>query len=429
MHTPYPDYQSPCGWNALLPPVPARPRLSGDTHCDVVIIGGGYTGLSAARRWHELEPAQQIKVLESSRIGEGNPGRNSGFLMEVSLANDAHAAETERMRKCNALVSKTMAELSNLVRQHNIDCDLQRSGTYRAAAGEAGLQAIYSYVAFLKAANLPHEILDQDALRSRIGTGFYQAGLYSPDCYLVQPAAFVRGLASALPASISVYEETPALKISPSGSAWIVATPSGSISAQTVIIANNAFAKSLGYGRSRVAAIYTYAGLTEALPVDLLAQLGTDNSWGLLPAHRLGSTLRRTADNRLLIRACHDYEIETDNRAMGVILQETLQRRFPFLNNTRLAYVWSGATGLTLNGAPNWGKIEKGLYISAGCNGGGVVKGTLFGSALVDLAHDRETADIENLFGTASWMPPDPIRKTGFKLISAIERRRGIAET
>jgi len=428
LRTPYPNYQSPCGWNALLPPVPARPRLTADTKCDVVVIGGGYTGLSAARRWHELEPSHQIKILEGSRIGEGNPGRNSGFLLEVSLANDANAAEIDRMQKCNALVSKTMADLSILVRQHNIKCDLHRSGTYRAAAGEHGLQAIRAYATFLKASDLPHEKLDQKALRSRIGTNFYQEGLYSPDCYLVQPAALIRGLADALAESISVYEETPALKISRSGAAWIVNTPSGSISAQSVIIANNAFAKSLGFGRSRITAIYTYAGLTEPLPVDLLAQLGTDTSWGLLPAHRLGSTLRRTRDNRLLIRSCYDYEAEMDNCAIEAILTDALQRRFPFLDNTRLAHVWSGATGLTRNGAPKWGKIGTGLFISAGCNGGGVVKGTLFGSALADLAHDNETADIEGLFGTASWMPPDPMRKLGFKLIAAMERRRGVAE-
>lgn len=428
MRTPYPNYQNPCGWNALLPPAPVRSSLSGNTSCDLIVVGGGYTGLAAARRWHELEPTHQISILEGSRTGEGNPGRNSGFLLEVSLANDANTAEIDRMQKCNALVSKTMSELSALVRRHKIDCNLQRSGTYRAAAGEAGLQAIRSYVAFLKAANLPYEILGQDALHSKIGTDFYQEGLYSPDCYLVQPAAFIRGLANALPESISVYEETPALKVSRSGNAWLVTTPTGSITAQSVIIANNAFAKSLGFGRSRVTAIYTYAGLTDPLPSDLLAHLGTERSWGLLPAHRLGSTLRRTVDNRFLIRSCYDYEVETDNRAMEIVLKEALQRRFPFLKNTRLANVWSGATGLTFNGAPNWGEIENGLYISAGCNGGGVVKGTLFGAALVDLAHDRETADIENLFGTASWMPPDPIRKLGFKLISSMERRRGIAE-
>ena len=405
-----------------------RSSLSSNTSCDLVVVGGGYTGLAAARRWHELEPTHKISIVEGSRIGEGNPGRNSGFLLEVSLANDANTAEIDRMQKCNALVSKTMSELSALVRRHKIDCNLQRSGTYRAAAGEAGLQAIRSYVAFLKAADLPYEILDQDALHSKIGTDFYREGLYSPDCYLVQPAAFIRGLANALPESISVYEETPALKVSRSGNAWLVTTPTGSVSAQSVIIANNAFAKSLGFGPSRVTAIYTYAGLTVPLPSDLLAHLGTEPSWGLLPTHRLGSTLRRTVDNRLLIRSCYDYEVETDNRAMAIVLKEALQRRFPFLKNTRLANVWSGATGLTFNGAPNWGEIENGLYISAGCNGGGVVKGTLFGAALVDLAHDRETADIENLFGTASWMPPDPIRKLGFKLISSMERRRGIAE-
>jgi len=426
--TPFPEYLRPCGWNALLPSQPVRLGHSGHRRCDVIVVGGGYTGLAAARRWHELAAHHEIVVLEASRIGEGSPGRNSGFLLEVSLANDASAAEIDRMQKCNDLISGKMQDLAALVQQHQIDCDLRRTGTYRAAAGEAGLRAIRAYANFLQAANLSHEILPKDVLHARIGSDFYAEGLYSPDCYLVQPAALIRGLANALPPPVLLYEETPALKISRCGSGWEVTTPKGTVVAQNVVVANNAFAKSLGFGRSRVTTIYTYAGLTHQIPTDVLNDMGSDASWGLLPAHRLGSTLRRTVDNRILIRSCYDYERESDNRAMGTVLLDALQRRFPHLSNLSFEYIWSGATGLTLNGSPNWGKISNGLYLSAGCNGGGVVKGTLFGSALADLALDRQIVDITRLFGSANWMPPDPFRKLGFSMVSALERRRGLAE-
>ena len=174
--------------------------------------------------------------------------------------------------------------------------------------------------------------------------------------------------------------------------------------------------------------MYTYAGLTDPLPQPFVDTLGSETTWGLLPTHRLGSTLRRTRDNRLLIRSHYGYEREEDNDRIGEALLASLRLRFPTIDIDGFASVWGGATGFTFNGAPVWGKVREGLYLSAGCNGGGVVKGTLFGQLLADLALGREVPDFAYLFGSASWMPPDPIRRLGFEIMSRIERRQGRAE-
>jgi glycine/D-amino acid oxidase-like deaminating enzyme len=195
-----------------------------------------------------------------------------------------------------------------------------------------------------------------------------------------------------------------------------------------VILANNAFCKGLGTAASRVVAMYTYAALTPRLPDAMLATLGTDASWGVLPAHRLGSTLRRTGDGRLLIRSFYGYEREADNQRIAKDLADNLLRRFPQLGKVEFEHVWSGATGFTFNGAPIWGEASPGLFVSAGCNGGGVVKGTLFGRVLVDLMFGLPVPEMQQLFGQASWMPPEPLRRIGFHAIAALERRRGLAE-
>jgi len=148
----------------------------------------------------------------------------------------------------------------------------------------------------------------------------------------------------------------------------------------------------------------------------------------VLPAHRLGSTLRRTADGRLLIRSFYGYEREDNTKWLAGKLADNLLRRFPQLVKVEFEYLWSGATGFTLNGAPVWGESKPGLFVSAGCNGGGVVKGTLFGKLLVDLAFGLPTPDMQRLFGQASWMPPEPLRRIGFHTVAALERRRGLAE-
>ncbi len=424
--TPYPQYERPSGWNALLPPADPPVELAGEVTADAVIIGAGYTGVAAARRWARERPEDDIIVLDASRIGEGNPGRNSGFLLEISLANDADPDQLARMHACNELIARTMHRIRDDVFDRGIQCDIERAGTYRAAAGDVGGNALDAYRRFLDAASLPYEHLSRADLEQRLGTAYYREGLYSPDCYLVQPAALIRGLVRWLPDSVTVHEESPALNLQRDGAGWLVRTPGGVVRAPVVFVANNAFAKTLGIAPARVTAMYTYAGLTEPLPDDEVG--GMEQSWGLLPTHRLGCTLRRTRDNRLLIRSHYGYEREESNERIGERLLESLRQRFPSLSVTGFASIWGGATGFTLNGAPVWGEQRPGLFASVGCNGGGVVKGTLFGELLANLAMGREVPDMKALFGTASWMPPEPIRRLGFEVISRIERRQGVEE-
>lgn len=418
-----PLHQRPCGWNAWLKPRQCSQPAHGDLDAELVVIGAGYTGLAAAEAWAKARPDDRILVLEAESVGEGSPGRNSGFMLEVALANDATSAELERMSRLNALSRQAMASLRHKVEQHHIACQLDHSGTYRAAHKPTGAAALADYQAFLEASGLRYERLERAALDERIGTSYYAEGLYSPDCYLVQPAALIRGLADALPASVQLHEHSPATAVRPDGNGWRVSTPSAEIRTPRVILANNAFSRALGADASRLTAIYTYAAVTPVLPTPIRERV-MPQSWGLLPAHRLGCTLRTTHDGRLMIRSRYSYEQEADNALIERSLAHSLARRYPELTDTEFEHVWGGTTGLTHNGAPLWGEIHSGLYVSAGCNGGGVVKGTFLGDALARHALGQTTEPIHQLFGKASWMPPEPIRHLGFCLVSALEKRR-----
>lgn len=390
-----------------------------------MIVGAGFTGLACARRWQELRPDDRIAIIDSSTVGEGNPGRNSGFLLEIALAEDADARNTERMARCNELTRAAMRGILADMAASPEPVDLAKTGTYRAAASAVGLRSLDNYRRFLDAAGLPYRDLDREALNRELGTRFYEAGIFSPDCYLGQPAAIIRAIAARLHESIAVYENTPALSIRRSTGAWHVQTSKGSLRCKSLVLANNAFARQLGIARSRLAAVYTYAGLTPVLADTVLEELGNNRNWGLLPTHRLGSTLRRTADGRLLVRSLHDYESEGEPQGVRRALMHRLQRRFPGLRDIGLEHVWGGAVGFTYNGAPLWGEQAPGLYAACGCNGGGTVKGTLFGRLLAEQALGVETYDVPGLFGSAAWMPPEPLRGIGFDLRSRFETRQG----
>ncbi|MEE4278110.1 MAG: FAD-binding oxidoreductase [Halieaceae bacterium] len=428
MRTAYPQYSSRSGWNALLPPRTAKPALEGDHAADVVVVGAGFTGLACARRWQELDPRARIVVLDASEVGEGNPGRNSGFLLEIALADDADAGSRERMEQCNRLTREAMQRIVADVSASEDAIDLSRAGTYRAAGGEVGMRALHKYEAFLQASGLPYRRLDQAQLRAELGTDFYGAGLYSPDCYLAQPAAVIRAIAVQLPESVELFENSPVTGLRRSGAGWQVSTAQGQVSCRKLVLANNSFARNLGIARSRLAAVYTYAGITPVLDPGVLAELGSNPNWGVLPMHRLGSTLRRTADGRLLIRSLHDYESEGEPARVERDLADRLWRRFPQLRGARFEQLWGGAVGFTYNAAPLWGEHEPGLFVSCGCNGGGTVKGTLFGRLLAELANGEAVPDVTALFGRAAWMPPEPARGIGFRVRAALESWQGRSE-
>lgn len=432
-----PNYLSPSGWNALLPPHTGVP-LDGDMSADLIVVGAGYTGLAAARRWAELAPEDSVLVLEALTLGEGNPGRNSGFLLEVAMAEDADAAAVARLSECNRLLAETMAEIKTLAAAAAVPYELVRRGTYRAAVGEAARKSLAGYRRFLDAAGLPYAALDREALAARIGSRFYTEGLYSPDCHLAQPAALIRALAATLPENVSVREQACVDSLVKEPDGWRLRAGGHQLRARQVILANNAFAKTLHPGAGRVVAMYTSAGITAPLSTADLAGLGSDDNWGLLPAHRLGATLRRTADGRLLVRTFHSYEREEDPASLPERLREYLVRRFPQVSLPEFVSVWSGAVGYTQGGGPQWGALDDGLWLSAGCNGGGVVKGTLFGKALAERALSEqapggrlpgvEPCDVGELFGAARWLPPDPFRRIGYQLAAGWETRSGAAD-
>ncbi|MEK9890237.1 MAG: FAD-binding oxidoreductase [Gammaproteobacteria bacterium] len=422
------QYQLSCGWNDCLPPRVPKEPLTGERTANVVIIGAGFTGIACAKRWQSLAPEDEIVVLEATTVGEGNPGRNSGFLLEIALAEDAEAGRIAQLEAANRLTRAAMASIKEDVDRFGEQGILARSGTYRAAASPIGLAALDRYETFLAAAGLSYRRLSATEMEQELGTRFYQAGLYSPDCYLAQPAAVIRALAKGLPSAVSLYEHSPVVKLDLQLGKWRVLTPHGVITTDKVVLANNAFAAKLGFARGQLASVYTYAGLTPRLPESVLDILGTNQDWGLLPTHRLGSTLRRTSDGRLLIRSLHDYEQERPASSIRSELKSRLHSRFPQLEGVDFEHLWGGAVGFTLNGGLVWGELEPGLFASCGCNGGGTVKGTLLGSLIADKALGQPTPDVLALFGQASWMPPEPFRSVGFHLTSAWESWQGRKE-
>lgn len=420
----YPKYSNSCGWNAMLPPRIPRNPLGGDTSVDYAVIGAGYTGLAIARRLRELNPDARIAVIEATTVGEGSSARNSGFTSSHVLPRGASMEMAEKARIQSGFFVEAFDWLMDIIRDNGINCDLTKAGAIRGAATERGEASLRSVEQVATANRIPHEILSREDIRRRIGSDYYRFGIYLHDTWLLQPAALIRGLADALPKSIELYENTAVTRIR-KDDGWVLETTGGTVRCKALALANNGFIPKFGYLKSRMATIYTYAAVTEEIGEDRLSGIGESPYWGLLPSHRLGTTLRRIGRNRVMVRSLYALEAEVDQKQATRELRQRFERRWPDLKDVRFEYVWGGTTAFTMNGSPWWGKLEDGLYASGGCNGSGITKGTMLGRHLAELMLGRgDHQAMAASMGTASWIAPEPFRSVGFQVISSLESRK-----
>lgn len=420
----YPDYSNLCGWNALLPSRSPRLALQQDTTVDLAVVGAGFTGLAIARRFSELNPDTRVAVIEATTVGEGSSARNSGFTGADVLPRNASIEMAEKAKVQSAFFKEAFDWLTQIVRDNAIECDLQQVGSIRGAATELGEASLRNVLEVARVNGIAHTTLSRDDICRHIGSSYYRFGIHMQDTWLLQPAALIRGLLGALPAPIEVFENTHVSRMR-KGDGWILETPGGIVKAKKVALATNGFIRKFGYLKSRMATIYTYAAVTEEIAANRIHELGESASWGLLPSHRLGTTLRRIGRNRLMVRSLYAHEAELDERDARRNLRDRFERRWPGLKDVQFEYLWAGTTAFTMNGAPWWGKLDEGLYASGGCNGSGITKGTMLGRHLAELMLGvGEHTQMATSMGTASWIAPEPFRSIGFRVVSALESRK-----
>ena len=410
----FPSYQAASGWNALLEH--RAPHLQAPTanRFDVVVVGAGVTGLAAARRIAEIEPRSRVLLIDASSIGEGSSGRKSGFLITLPhhTGMAGHGSPLEVARKQIALYEQGLSWIKGLIDRHGIECGWNHTGKFHAAATAEGEANLRGNLAQYAQWGVQYRELNRSELEAELGTRYYRYGYHSDNNVFVQPAALVRGLADSLPANVFLWEGEPVLSIE-KGKPHRIVTKTMQLTAPRIVITNNGFARKLGFARDRVFTIYTYAALTPQLDANELGQLGPGKEWGVIPANRLGTTLRKVATGRFMVRSAYSYEREQPMSQVRALLTESYRRRYPDMRDHAFEYVWGGVTALTRNGALYFGQVDEGLFISIGCNGAGMLKGSMFGKLLGEMACGEQSPQLADALGfeRPTWLPPEPIRK------------------
>ncbi|MEW9612834.1 FAD-binding oxidoreductase [Shinella sp. S4-D37] len=420
-----PSYKSQSGWNALLPQRRNREDETTTRRFRTAVVGAGYTGLAAARRLAELAPGEEVLLLDSSTIGEGASGRNSGFLLVNPGEPSANAAgfAKEWATRQMGLAQAGLDWLRSLVSEHSIDCDWDEiTPAITAAATPSVEKSVRQTRETYRAWDLNPEEYSRPELSRMLGTEYYRYAIRSLTRALVQPAALHRGLADALPAAVKLRENTTVQSLS-DNAPFRIQTNRGEFVADRVFVTNNLHARSLGIARNRMIGIYTYGALTPQLGDDQLALLGAEDSWGVLPGHRMGTTMRKTK-RRLLIRSGDSYEKELGTADARRMLAKLYRRRFPRMRSHEFEHVWGGVTAITHNDNYFFGQVKPGMYASVGCGGAGVLKGTIQGKLLAEQASGLRSSLLSDRLelGTPTWLPPEPLRRIGATLQIAFEQ-------
>lgn len=382
-------------WAATAIPAPPTPPLAGNARTDVAIVGGGYTGLSAAL--HLAERGTKAVVLEAKEPGWGASGRNFGQVI-AGLKLDPDAMDSHFGREIGAVVRNLSGGapdyLFDIVRRYAIDCDANQSGWIQPAHARIGLAQVESRAAQWSRHGIKVVLLDRARTAELIGTEGYLGAWLDPRGGGVQPLSLARGLArAAIGLGVAVHGDTRVVRIVRQGTDWLLTAANGAtVAAANVIIATNAYSDDLWPGLRR-SIVPVRPFLVASAP------LGENARRNIFPHGHVGSDTKRMLSyfrvertGRLLMggRGSVGHGRGT---AIYERLREDARRILPWLGDVKWEYAWSGWIAFTKDHVPHLHELAPGVHAGLGYQGRGIAMALVMGRELARRATERKVED------------------------------------
>jgi glycine/D-amino acid oxidase-like deaminating enzyme len=398
------------------------PPLPADHHADLVVVGGGYTGLWAAVRAKQRDPGRSVVLLESRRLGWAASGRNGGFC-DASLT---HGEDNGRDRwpeeydDLERLGQANLDAIEKTVGEYGMEVDLERTGELSVAVEPHQVEWLRS-----AAAEGAGRFLDEVTVREEVDSPTYLAGLHSPDTALLHPAKMVDELARvAAGLGVELFEDTHVTGLTAGRAGPVtVRTPRGSIRADRVALGTNVFPSLVRRFRPFTVPVYDYAVMTEQLSAAQLSSIGWANRQGMDDLANQFHYYRLSADNRILfggydaiyggrrLRAELEHRPETHRRLVSHLLTT-----FPQLEGIRVTHRWAGAIDTSTRFCAFFGLAHRGRVAhAAGFTGLGVGATRFAADVLLDLLDgaDTERTQLRMVRRKPLPFPPEPLASVG----------------
>ncbi|MEQ9334701.1 FAD-binding oxidoreductase [Thalassobaculum sp.] len=376
----------PTWYHATAPAAPSRPPLSGPLRARACVVGGGLCGVSAAL--HLAERGIDTVLLEAEAIGHGASGRNGGQIVQ------GFSAPMERIEaavgRADAQVfwdmgREAIAAIPERVARHGIDCDL-RWGYLIAALNRRQLDDLRETVAqWAGYGYTGPSIVEGAGLRTVLGTDLYAGGMLEPGSGQLHPLAYLRGLAAAAEAAgARLHEQSAAVAID-HGDTVRVSTAGGSVEADILILAGNAYLGRLVPSLNRrLMPVASFVGVTVPLGEERARRLFPQDV-AVADCNVALDYYRLTADRRLLFGAGASYSATTP-AGLKDWLARRFRRVFPELTDVTVEHAWGGLIGITHNRIPDFGRLAPNVLYAQGFSGQGVALTGLAGTLLAEAA-------------------------------------------
>ena len=425
-----------CSWVNDLSPRNNIKILSSDLDCEWLIVGAGYTGLSASRKLGQLYPNQKILLVDAQLAGEGASARNSGYLVDTTL-NDGFTSnkELENYKKKADIYKLGIDTVKRFIKEHQVDCDWNECGKYFASSKQEDRKILENFSDTLSKLGFEHYLLSNEKLKKRLGTNFYNIALHTKGGILLHPGKLVRAMIDTLPDNVNLYENSSLLNWKKKNDTVICKFKNGSIKTKKIIFATNGFLKSLGIKSNYNFPITLTASMTRSLTKEEFASIGEPKEWGVLPVRPMGATIRMTKDRRILIRntaeVFNPYQMSKSELTKRSLKQKIgIKKRFPELPDNIIQSSWSGIVSRTRNSSQIFEKIDDNIFVAGCYNGSGIGVGSLFGEQIAIKASNENTKEIETIEARnkPTWLPPDPILSLGVRARLIYERFRARSE-
>ena len=351
---------------------------------DLAIIGGGYTGCSAA-----LATAKKglSVALIDQKIGYGGSGRNVGL---VNAGLWLHPKKVEKILgleagvKLNNALANAPDLVFGLINENEINCSANRSGTLHCAHSQKGLVDIELRFKQLSERGAELELLDRNETQQRTGSSSFFSSLLNKKAGTINPLDYCQGLARAAHSQgASIYESTLATKVQSSNNHWTVETSQGSIKAKMLLIATNAYQQPItGIKSSEYTSVQYFQVATEPLPEEI-SKMILPNGEGCWDTASVMSSFRLDESNRFIIGGVGNLD-HIASKIHTKWAKRKMESLFPMLKNIPIKYSWHGRIAMTNSHIPKIVKLGDNAYSIYGYSGRGIGPGTYFGKAVAE---------------------------------------------